>query len=343
MNAGAVPKPAKDDFDIALIEGARCAVQDVYRQLRQAEELFYAGTLATVGTGTAFMDRVCPLCAADACLPFMEARGLRIVRCASCAHVYSRNVYRPDLDARMYNMAGADMWPAYLKMKAHPLLAKVERLRNHYYLNACERYSTIGRLLDIGSGNGSLLCQAVERGWQVLGLDPNPVWQGVTPDLGIKPRLGSFPGDLAAGERFEAIAMLDVLEHMVDPAGFLASSRPHLAAGGIVFVQVPNLNSLLLRLEGSANNNFCPGHWSHFDADALSRLADACGFETLWTETVISELDRVLAFAPEQVAAAASSLAKASLRKAADLTPAWMHRHLLGYKLVSILRVKAGR
>lgn len=333
----------KNTFDVALIDGARASLQQVYRELRDAEEVFYAGDAGGASnTADEYLpERGCPMCEASEALPFLTSRGLRIVRCDSCGHVYSRNIYTRELEARMYNSAGVSMWPAYLKMKEHPVLTKIERRRNIFYLEACERYVGIGRILDIGSGNGSLLYQAAERGWAVQGLDPNPVWQDIAPTLGVKPRLGTFPDDLPPGEQFDVIAMLDVLEHMADPVGFLSSTLRYLTPDGMVFVQVPNLNSLLLRLEGAANNNFCPGHWSYFDAESLTRLAGMCGFETLWIETVISELDRVLTFSPAQILATANILTQGSFQDIAELTPERMHAHLLGYKLICILRPTA--
>ena len=257
--------------------------------------------------------------------------------------MYSQDIFSEEFEIRRYAAGTAGVWPAYLKLKEHPVLAQVERHRNGYYLDACERYAAVGRMLDVGSGNGSLLHQAAERGWDVQGLDPNPVWQEIRQSLGVRPKLGRFPDDLAAGERFELIAMLDILEHVADPISFLRAVHRHLAPGGIVFVQVPNLNSLAMRLEGAANNNFCPGHWSYYDAESLHRLASSCGFEVLWCDTVISELDRVLSFSPEQILAMAQVLAPGSLSDVASLTPEWMHDHLLGYKLVCILRPRGGQ
>ena len=328
----------KNAFDIALIDGVRTELEEVYVELRQAEEAFYLGAAESAcSSGEEYLiERGCPLCNMFDGLPFVTSRGMRIVRCRACGHVYSRDVYSSVLDVHMYENAGGNLWPAYLKLKEHPAFAKVERLRNIYYLEACERYARVGRLLDIGSGSGSLLYQAAERGWDVQGLDPNLIWQKILPPL-INPRQGFFPDSLAPEERFDVIAMLDVIEHMVDPIKFLASTARHLTPGGIVLVQVPNINSLLIRLEGATNNNICPGHWSYFDAEALNRLARICGFETLFIETVISELDRILAFDTAQMATA-TTLVNIPLPDLVSLTPEWVHEHLLGYKLICILR-----
>ncbi|HUA55525.1 MAG TPA: class I SAM-dependent methyltransferase [Candidatus Sulfotelmatobacter sp.] len=332
---------AKDAFDVALVPGARTALREVYSRLRNAEEDFYAEMAGKSSEGALARVRACPLCGEDKPTAFLAARGLEIVRCASCAHVYSRNVYTEDLDLWQYEVADRALWTAYLEVKEHPVLVGAEARRNKYFVDICERYTRRGRMLEVGSGNGGLLYEAAQREWVVDGIDPNPIWQNVQPSMGIKPRLGWFPKDLGPSERFDAISMLDVLEHMVEPVGFLKSTRPYLAPDGILFLQVPNLDSLWTRLRGAADHNWCPSHWSYFDAAAMARAAECAGYEILWTETVITELDRILAMEPAEVLALANELGHASLSRLSEVTPAWIHAHKLGYKLISVLRPRA--
>lgn len=333
----------RNDFDVASIPGARAALQEAYRELRRAEEDHFARAAHKAGEDPDLYmaPRRCPLCRADDSARFLTARGLHLVNCLKCRHVYSRDTYTLEFEKRRYATVGDGTWPAYLRLKEHPVFSQIEQRRNAYYVETCERYSAVGRLLDIGSGNGSFLKEAIRRGWKGSGLDPNPVWQEIQPSMGIRPRLGRFPDDLSPTERYDVIAMLDVLEHMADPVSFLESARRHLSPGGIVFVQVPNLDSLLIRLEGAANNNFCPGHWSYYDAGSLMRLGRMCGFEPVWVETVISELDKVRTFDPERILETAATLAQTPLQDIAELTPEWICANLLGYKLICILRLEA--
>lgn len=328
----------KDGFDVAMVPGARAALQDVYRELRAAEEEFYAEVENSPEAEAALQSRACPLCGIDESLPFLAARGLRIVRCQGCSHVYSKDIYRSAIDAWQYEASDKSLWQAYLKVKRHPVLAAIERLRNRYFIDICERFQSPGSMVDVGSGNGSLLFEAARRGWQVQGLDPNPIWQEVTSDLGIRPKLGWFPTDLPKGASFDVISMLDVLEHMVDPIEFLRETQQFLNPGGALFIQVPNLNSLLMRLEGAANHNWCPSHWSYFDRDALECVAQRAGYECLWVETVISEIDKIWSMDKARVFEVANSLGEAKLASVSELTTDWMHANLLGFKLVGVLR-----
>ncbi|MFM2475425.1 class I SAM-dependent methyltransferase, partial [Burkholderia cenocepacia] len=58
-------------------------------------------------------------------------------------------------------------------------------------------------------------------------------------DLDLRDGLWPHASGLAPDERFDLIAMLDVLEHVDDPAAALAEVRARLAPGGRLVVTVP--------------------------------------------------------------------------------------------------------
>ena len=71
--------------------------------------------------------------------------------------------------------------------------------------------------------------------------------------MGVSVIDGYFPQDFPDREqRFDAIAMLDVLEHIVEPRPFLREVKARLNAGGLLFVQVPNWHSLRSSSKASA-------------------------------------------------------------------------------------------
>ena len=74
------------------------------------------------------------------------------------------------------------------------------------------------------------------------------------------------------------MAVLDVLEHFAEPLRFLTELRTHLSPGGRLLVQVPNWDSLLVRLEGDRSSVVAPGHWSYFTPRTLPALLARSGF-----------------------------------------------------------------
>lgn len=332
----------KNSFDVALIPGARSALTSVYHELRAAEDAHYSSLFASEAWRQTppFHVRNCPICDASDFSKYLESRGLDIVRCSVCKLVYSRNVYDDDFDQQHYSSGASEAWNFHKKLQVNPTYSKVERLRSQYYIQLCNRYisSSTRQWLDIGCGSGGIIIEAAKDGWMTIGIEPNPIWVSLARDRGVEVREGFFPEVLTLSERFDCISMLDVLEHVVQPKDFLNKVVNHLAPGGIVFIQVPNLNSLIVQLEGAGNSNFVPGHWSYFDPASLRNLAKEAGFEILTMETVISELDRIMDFQSDVVRQKVMELTQCSIADKAEITADWLHEHLLGYKLICVLR-----
>lgn len=135
-----------------------------------------------------------------------------------------------------------------------------------------------GRLLDAGCGNGALLRAfgVLRPGWRLAGLDLDERSRACVEALpGVE---AFYAGDLeqAPGE-FDALTLMHCLEHVPQPAAFLAKVRGRLRAGGLLLVQVPD----------HLDNPFdlvIADHCSHFDPASLARLVRRVGFEPLFLE-----------------------------------------------------------
>jgi SAM-dependent methyltransferase len=163
-------------------------------------------------------------------------------------------------------------WPA-LRRNARDALARLARFRPGG-----------GRLLDFGCGGGFFLGAAAECGWEVYGLEPLPAHavyararfgaQVVTDTL----RPDSFPLDT-----FDVITAFQVFEHLPDPPGALRLLARLLKPGGLVLIEVPNIETWSVRLLGRRHRHFVQDHLYFFSARTLSRLMEACGLEALET------------------------------------------------------------
>lgn len=120
-----------------------------------------------------------------------------------------------------------------------------------------------GRVLEIGAFDGSFLLRLRDRGLRVTGVEPSPVALRAQ-EFGLKMHLRPFRADDFGAERFDAIVLRHVLEHVPAPLGFLADAARLLAPGGLAYVEVPNS-------QWSLSACYLP----EFHADHLSYFAPA--------------------------------------------------------------------
>jgi 2-polyprenyl-6-hydroxyphenyl methylase/3-demethylubiquinone-9 3-methyltransferase len=104
------------------------------------------------------------------------------------------------------------------------------------------------RILDIGCGGG-LLCEPMARlGAEVVGVDAAarniPVAQvhAEQSGLDIDYRLGTAEELAAAGERFDVVLNMEVVEHVADPLAYLTACRQLLRTGGLHICSTINRN-----------------------------------------------------------------------------------------------------
>jgi len=331
---------SKDSFDAALLPGVRERLAEAYGSLRESEQDVFQSVLDDSGLfreGVVHV-RDCPLCATpshDASLVYC-AHGMHIMQCVQCDLVYSREVINRDADNSRYRQSNA--MDAHMALHTNSVYAELESAKARYIVT-CLREAGDGSnvtLLDIGCSTGAILQAAAEVGWQALGIDLNCAGVQIARSRGLDAIEGYFPEDLpSSAGPFRAITMLDVLEHAEDPVSLLRSVTRYLAPGGLLGVQVPNFNSLLIRIEGVRNNNICHGHWSYFTSETLIKAANKVGLEVLSIETIISEIDRIRAYPAKQVIEAARLLTGRDV-ELAEIDHRWVHEHLLGYKIFGV-------
>ena len=331
----------RDQFDAALVPGFREATSSEYRSLDKAWGQTSSTTLDKKGEflSAAGMERDCPLCRAsreEATLNFIKL-GMHIVTCKHCGLTYSRNILRPEFDRQLYVHSASQN--SYFDLKRNDAYAAIEKIKCQYIVQRIGTYQAPpGQFLDVGAGAGRLLWAAKQSGWNTFGIEANAEFAKACHALQVPVVHGFFPESLPAGQRYDVITIIDVLEHLSDPVDFLKTSLDWLSESGLVVIQVPNMDSLIVQLEGSSNTNYCHGHWNHFNTNTLEKLAVEAGLEPLAVETIISEIDRIRAFPQDAITQKITQYT--GLIPPRDFDAEWLHAHGLGYKVLGFFRRK---
>jgi len=102
------------------------------------------------------------------------------------------------------------------------------------------------RFLDIGCGGGLLSEPMARLGATVVGVDPSEKnintasVHAAEQQLAIDYRAGTAEDLAAAGEQFDVILNMEVIEHVADPAQFTATCASMLKPSGLMFVATLN-------------------------------------------------------------------------------------------------------
>lgn len=202
----------------------------------------------------------CPVCQFPRSATAMTVREWTFERCESCGSLFVRDPPKaPRLDAlyagRSYfvgggfGAAGSKGLPGYrdyLVDRPH-IEQKFSELLDHV-----ERHVPGGRLLDVGAGPGYLLNLSRARGWDVSGIDANP-WavREARDRLGLDVRVGKLEDADFPDASFDAVAMLDLIEHVPQPAELLSEAARVTRPGGALALLTPDAGSPVSRALGA--------------------------------------------------------------------------------------------
>lgn len=100
-----------------------------------------------------------------------------------------------------------------------------------------------GRLVEIGCGTGDMLKSFADWGWQVEGVDFDPVAVGNARGKGLLVRQGDLLSQQYPSNSFDAIFASHVIEHVPDPTTLMIECRRILRPGGRIAMLTPNANA----------------------------------------------------------------------------------------------------
>lgn len=144
-----------------------------------------------------------------------------------------------------------------------------------------EKYSTKGKIFDVGCGRGLFMDIMRQGGWNVEGSELNKETASYAEEVyGLKVYPGKIKNHSLISESFDAINVCGVLEHLKEPDEALTECRRLLKNHGLLVVLVPDIRSLEFKL--GRQNWFhldLPFHLFHFSEKGLAKLLQKKGFK----------------------------------------------------------------
>jgi 2-polyprenyl-3-methyl-5-hydroxy-6-metoxy-1,4-benzoquinol methylase len=209
-----------------------------------------------------------------------QVRGFPIVRCSACG--LGRTLIPHDFDpaeiyTRAYFQGGQrDGYADY--QGSHDSLAAEFR---HVLADIATAGATQGRLLEIGCAYGFFMEEA-RAFFQVSGVELAEDAVAACRARGLE--VVRRADEAFYGERgpFDVVVMLDVIEHLTNPADLLRELHRHTRRGGLLVITTGDFGSLVARTMGRHWRLMTPPqHLWYFTAEAISRLLAAHGFRLL--------------------------------------------------------------
>jgi len=117
-------------------------------------------------------------------------------------------------------------------------------------LNLIEKFiGHRGKLLDVGSGKGEFLAAARAKGWEVFGVEPSVNFVQYTKNkFGLNVQNSILEEARFPENFFDVVTLNMVLEHIDNPHSLLSTIQRTLKKGGLLYIEVPNMDSALLGL-----------------------------------------------------------------------------------------------
>jgi len=154
-------------------------------------------------------------------------------------------------------------------------------------LNWLRTRTPAGRILDVGSGPGTLLIIAKRvYGYEVQGVEPAAIAAEAANRYGVPTFCGTLQEYARTqANKFDAITSFEVLEHVTDPLEFLQTAKSLLKKNGTLIISMPNADDPYC-LQQRIAPAMPPIHINFFSRRSLRCLLERAGFTIVRTYTL---------------------------------------------------------
>jgi len=222
----------------------------------------------------------CSVCGGKFCESKVVKNGYHLACCRHCGHGFVLDLPTSfELEAcyhdYSYERSDLHSLPSFLIGRLEQIVSGFQKYRNN------------NRFLDVGFGQGAMLCAAKKNGWDVYGVEIS--------DLAVKQARENgfthlFKGSLMDAPFqdgfFDVVVLSELLEHLPDPSEFLKQAWVFLRPGGLLYVTTPNGRGLSARIMGTYWSVISPPEHLHFfSPTSLKRVLENHRFDDVRIRT----------------------------------------------------------
>ena len=217
---------------------------------------------------------LCPLCNSESKYSF-STQYVKVRKClnSTCGHLFAES---PSQNQGEMSYQESDMMEFSVFRQKNALWFDLNhKIVDYLIQNTALRPG--GKILDLGSGTGHMAKSFIEKGFEAVCVEPSKEARKIL----TKYELVNYPylNDIPEVEKFDAIVLSEVIEHLPDPVEILKEAKERLANLGVIFITTPCVRGIksILRLKNSAAYAE-PTHIHFFTSNSLEKCLQLAGF-----------------------------------------------------------------
>ncbi|MGL4368750.1 MAG: class I SAM-dependent methyltransferase [Spirochaetota bacterium] len=226
-------------------------------------------------------EKTCPLCSSDSLSGHLaigyKDYPFRTSRCTTCGFIFMNPRFTDNtirlFYGKEYYCGGAGF--AYMDERAKE---KYGRYVWNARLRTIRHYAPGGNFLDIGASFGGFM-RAAQRFYTPWGIELSEFSGSYAKkEFGGRLHIGTLSDHPFPALSFSVITMIEVIEHLSDPADAIKESFRLLSPGGVLVIQTADMDAWQAVKKGADYHYYLPGHISYFTEKSLRTALRREGF-----------------------------------------------------------------